>query len=148
MEGWELAQAGLRATAIAPAGHPTRFVRHRLAANGVVTTARLHELSDRSRVAVGGVVTHRQRPATAGGITFMNLEDETGFANVVVSEGCWARYQRVARSATMVVVRGRLERSRDDVVNVIAERIEPVADLLLGGSTVHTPSGMKSRDFR
>jgi hypothetical protein len=134
MEDWELAQADLWATGIAPDGHPTRFVRHRLAAKGVVTTAHLHELPDRSRVSVGGVVTHRQRPATAGGITFMNLEDETGFANVVVSEGCWKRYQQIARSATMVVVRGRLERSREGVVNLIADRMDSVADLVIGGS--------------
>ena len=36
---------------------------------------------------VGGVVTHRQRPATAGGTTFLNLEDETGLINVIVSKG-------------------------------------------------------------
>ena len=41
---------------------------------------------DRTRILVGGLVTHRQRPATAGGITFLNLEDETGMLNVVVSE--------------------------------------------------------------
>ena len=52
-----------------------------------------------SRVLVGGVVTHRQRPATAGGTTFLNLEDETGLVNVIVSVGCWTRYRRVARTA-------------------------------------------------
>jgi DNA polymerase III alpha subunit len=40
-------------------------------------------------VLVGGLVTHRQRPATAGGVTFINLEDETGMLNVIVSEGAW-----------------------------------------------------------
>ena len=43
---------------------------------------------------VGGLVTHRQRPATAGGVTFVNLEDETGMLNVTCSEGLWARYRR------------------------------------------------------
>ena len=45
----------------------------------------------RSRVLVAGIVTHRQRPMTAQGTTFMNLEDETGLMNIVVSKGCWAR---------------------------------------------------------
>ena len=45
------------------------------------------------RVRVAGVVTHRQRPATATGVTFMNLEDETGMINVVVSVGCWHRHR-------------------------------------------------------
>ena len=49
------------------------------------------------RVLVGGIVTHRQRPATAGGITFINLEDETGMLNVTCSPGLWQRFRRVAR---------------------------------------------------
>ena len=89
------------------------------------------------RVVVGGVVTHRQRPATAGGTLFVNLEDETGLVNVVVSKGCWAAHRTVARSAPAMLVRGRLERS-EGVTNVIAERIEPLP----------LPAPTKSRDFR
>jgi error-prone DNA polymerase len=68
------------------------------------------------------VVTHRQRPATAGGVTFLDLEDETGMVNVVCSPGVWARYRRDARSSAALLVRGRLERS-EGVTNVVAERI-------------------------
>jgi DNA polymerase III alpha subunit len=89
------------------------------------------------RVLVAGVVTHRQRPATAGGTIFINLEDETGLVNVVVSKGCWSRHRRVATSAPALIVRGRLERA-EGVTNVIAERMW-VLDL-------QTPA--KSRDFR
>ena len=53
--------------------------------------------ASRSKVLVAGVVTHRQRPMTAQGMTFLNLEDETGLINVVVSKGCWARFRTVAR---------------------------------------------------
>ena len=74
---------------------------------------------------VAGVVTHRQRPATAGGTTFLNLEDETGLVNVVCSQGCWSRYRRVARSAPAMVIRGRLERA-EGVINVVAEKLEPL----------------------
>ena len=81
----------------------------------------------RSRPAAGalvaGVVTHRQRPATAQGTIFVNLEDETGFVNVVVSKGCWARYRRAARSAPALLVRGRVEKE-SGVINVVADRIE------------------------
>jgi hypothetical protein len=34
-------------------------------------------------VLAGSDVTHRQRPATAGGITFMKLEDETALAREI-----------------------------------------------------------------
>ncbi len=68
---------------------------------------------------------------------FVNLEDETGLVNVVVSKGCWARHRRIARSAPALLVRGRLERA-EGVINVIAEKLEP---LPLSAPT-------KSRDFR
>ncbi|RMH87205.1 MAG: error-prone DNA polymerase [Actinomyces sp.] len=133
----EIARADLWATGVAPDGHPTRFLRDELSRQGVVTAADLSRIPAGDKVRVGGVVTHRQRPATAGGTLFMNLEDETGLVNVVVSAGCWRRHRAVARSAPALVVRGRLER-HEGVVNVIAERLEP-----LGVGPAPT-----SRDFR
>jgi error-prone DNA polymerase len=137
MEPREEAVADLWATGVSPEGHPTRFWRDELHRLGVVTAAELRAVADGEKVLVGGVVTHRQRPATAQGITFVNLEDETGFVNVVVSKGCWSRFRRVATGAPALVVRGVLER-QEDVINVRAEHLEP---LLLG-------MGTKSRDFR
>ena len=66
----------------------------------------------------------------------MNLEDETGLVNVVVSRGCWVRYRDVW-SASALVVRGRVE-AVEGVVDVVAERVEPLG--------VHPPA--RSRDFR
>jgi error-prone DNA polymerase len=124
MDDWEEAVADLWATGVAPDGHPTRFLRADLDRRGAATAVELRTLDDGSKVVVAGVVTHRQRPATAAGITFMNLEDETGLINVVVSRGCWQRFRHVAGSAPALLVSGRLERSVDDVVNVVATRIE------------------------
>jgi error-prone DNA polymerase len=132
------AVADLWATGVAPDGHPTIFERGHLAERGVITADQLCEHEHQSKVLVAGVVTHRQRPATAGGTTFINLEDETGLMNVVVSVGCWLRHRTVARTAPALLVRGRLERN-GDVVNVVAERLEP---LPLGATTT------RSRDFR
>ena len=73
-----------------------------------------------------GVVTHRQRPSTASGITFLNLEDETGVMNVVCSMGVWGRYRRIWREEPALVVRGMLERSPEGVVNLLADRAEPL----------------------
>ena len=85
----------------------------------------LWEREPSSKVMVAGVVTHRQRPMTAQGVTFLNLEDETGLINVVVSKGCWARFRKVARSAPAMLIRGRLERS-EGVINVVAEHLAPL----------------------
>jgi error-prone DNA polymerase len=137
MSAPEEARADLWATGVSPEGHPTRFLRDALDDLGVVTATGLAACQDGARVTVGGVVTHRQRPATAGGTMFVNLEDETGLVNVVVSKGCWAHHRRVVRTAAALVVRGRLERV-DDVTNVIAERIEALP----------VRTSLRSRDFR
>jgi error-prone DNA polymerase len=131
------ARADLWATGVSPEGHPTRFVRPLLDDLGVATSVGLAGYDHGSRVTVAGVVTHRQRPATAAGITFLNLEDETGLLNIVVSKGCWAHHRRVVRTAPALLVRGRLERV-DGVTNVLAERIEALP----------IKATVRSRDFR
>jgi error-prone DNA polymerase len=119
----EQAMADVWATGVSPDSYPTQFVRDQLAAAGVLTARGLSTVDDGSRVLVGGVVTHRQRPATASGITFLNLEDETGLVNVICSKAVWARHRRVARESAALVIRGMLERV-DGVTNVVAERID------------------------
>src|SRR5690606_33773479 len=101
--------ADVWALGLSPETHPVRFIRDRLDALGAVPIARLGRIEHGRRVRVGGIVTHRQRPSTAGGITFLNLEDETGMLNVVCSPGLWERYRAVARTSPALVVRGRLE---------------------------------------
>jgi error-prone DNA polymerase len=133
----EEAVADLWATGVSPNGHPTQFVRKELDAIGVLTSVQLWDAEPGTVVHVAGVVTHRQRPQTAQGVTFLNLEDETGLINVVVSKGCWHRFRKVAREAPAMVIRGRLERA-EGVINVVAERLDP---LPMAGKT-------QSRDFR
>jgi error-prone DNA polymerase len=130
--------ADMWATNITPDLYPTALIRPRLAGLGIVTAAGLRALENRTRVTIGGVVTHRQRPATARGVTFLNLEDETGMINVIVEEAVWQRHRRVARESGGLLIRGMLEHTREGVINVVAERIER---LHLG---LHT----RSRDFR
>jgi error-prone DNA polymerase len=138
MSGPELGAADVWATGLSVASYPTEFVRAALDRLGALTAAGLATAEPGRRVLVGGVVTHRQRPATAGGTTFINLEDETGLINVICSLGVWARYRRVARAEPALLVRGLLERA-DGVVNLLADRIQP---LPLG------PLASRSRDFR
>ncbi len=137
MDEWEESVADLWSTGVAPDGHPTRFLREELDGRGVLPAAALRDELDGTTVKVAGVVTHRQRPATASGVTFLNLEDETGLINVVCSIGCWTRFRTVLRSAAALVVRGKLERSPDGVVNVVAHHVAPLP------VAVGTPS----RDF-
>jgi error-prone DNA polymerase len=138
MTGPEQLIADMWATSMTPDVYPTALIRPRLDALGIVTARDLRALANHTRVRVGGVVTHRQRPATARGVTFLNLEDETGMVNVIVDEVVWQRHRRVARESGGLLVRGMLEHTKDGVINVVAERLER---LHLG---LHT----KARDFR
>jgi len=130
--------ADLWATGMSADDHPVRHLRGALDRRGVLAAASLATAEPGRRVEVGGIVTHRQRPATASGMTFLNLEDETGMLNVTCSEGLWVRYRAVALGSAALLVRGRLERSEEGVLNLVADRL---ARLVLA-----VP--VKSRDFR
>jgi error-prone DNA polymerase len=128
----------LWATGISPDDHPIRHIREQLDERGAIRIDLLRNAESGRRIEVGGVVTHRQRPATASGITFMNLEDESGTLNVIAGVGVWTRYRRLAREAPALIVRGILERSPEGVTNLVADRFERL--------TVSAPT--RSRDFR
>ncbi|HEY2206448.1 MAG TPA: error-prone DNA polymerase [Pseudonocardia sp.] len=136
----ELTVADVWATGVSPGSHPVEHLREALDAQGAVRISGLGRVTDGARVRVGGVVTHRQRPATAGGVTFLNLEDETGMLNVVCSPGLWSRYRVVAMGGAGLVVRGRLERTSDTpaVLNLLADRLDRLVLRV----------AVQSRDFR
>jgi error-prone DNA polymerase len=123
MSKTELAAADAWATGISPDTFPTQFLRGQLEQRGAIPAAELPEIAHGRRILVGGAVTHRQRPATAGGITFLGLEDETGLANVVCTPGLWRRYQRIARSSSALLVRGIVENAHG-ALTIHADRLE------------------------
>jgi error-prone DNA polymerase len=137
MSDIELTVADIWATGISPESYPTEFSRRQLADWGVQTATGLFDVEPGTRVLVAGVVTHRQRPATASGVIFINLEDESGLINVICSIGLWSRYRRVARGSPSLIVRGVVERE-GGAISIVADRIARV-DLVAA-----TPS----RDFR
>jgi len=135
---YERLAADLWATGISTDDHPMTHYRSGLDARGVLTSTELRTHETGRRIEVAGLVTHRQRPATASGVTFLNLEDEHGVVNVICSVGLWNRYRRIVRDAPALIVRGILERSPEGVTNVLADAVE---DLRVG--VQH-----QSRDFR
>ena len=122
MSDREISLANLWATGVAPDGHPTVYYRGDLDKLGVLASCELREQTSGDRTMVAGVVTHRQRPATASGTTFLNLEDEHGLINVIVSKGCWQRHKHVALTAVALIVRGRVEIA-EGVINVVADKL-------------------------
>lgn len=137
MDDIETAVADVWATGLSPDSFPTQFVRKWLTSQGALPVSALPSVESGTRVLIGGAVTHRQRPATAGGVTFLNIEDETGMVNVVCTMGLWTRYRKIARNSAALLVRGTVE-TAEGVTSLQADRLEPL-DLRI-------PS--RSRDFR
>jgi len=133
----ELAMADHWATGITLGEHPTAHLRGRLEAAGVVRLAEVQDQPVGTWLKVAGVVTHRQRPGTAAGVTFLSLEDETGQLNVVCTADVWNKYRQAARGASALLVTGRMEK-RDDAVGVKAGHLHPL----------QLPVVLGSRDFR
>jgi error-prone DNA polymerase len=160
--------ADLWATGTSPDSHPIAHVRAHLDATGHTPIADLADVPDRRLVHVAGIVTHRQRPPTAGGVCFLSLEDETGLVNVVCSPTVWAKYQRIGLSHGALRITGSLERSdsadsdrvdsgradseradseradsepRGGAINIVAGRLAPLR-------VAAQPGHLRGRDFR
>ena len=142
----EITLADLWATGVSPERHPVEHLRAQLRRAGVRSVAELATAEAGRRVHVGGLITHRQRPGTAMGVTFLNLEDETGMLNVVCSIGVMKAHRQAARNSVAVVVRGRLERN-EGVTNLIADRVEGI-DVVVPGAGAVLQARASSRDFR
>jgi error-prone DNA polymerase len=132
--------ADLWATGVAHDSHPVQHVRHRLEAWGAISASALATTDDGRRVAIGGLVTHRQRPPTAGGVVFLSIEDETGMVNVICPPRVWQQQRRIALESSALLVEGRLERV-EGATNLLAQRIARLPIGVLSGT-------VKSRDFR
>ena len=117
--------------------HPIEHIRDLLEADGVVPTARLATARNGQMIAVGGLVTHRQQPGTAGGVVFLSLEDETGMANIICPPAVWERHRRLAMEANALVVFGRVERL-DGAASLLAIRLRRLRVI----------AAARSRDFR
>ncbi|MBM7770210.1 error-prone DNA polymerase [Actinokineospora baliensis] len=137
MDTLDQAIADVWATGISPDSFPTQFIRPYLNRIGALPVSGLSSVENGTRILLGGAVTHRQRPQTAGGVTFMNIEDETGMVNVVCSPGLWVRYRRIARTSAALLIRGMVEKS-EGVISLYADHMQ----------TLHMRIEAKSRDFR
>jgi error-prone DNA polymerase len=135
--------ADYRATSLTLRRHPLALLRPRLQALRLSTAGELAQGRHRQLIRTCGIVTCRQRPATASGVTFVTLEDETGVSNIVVWRAVAERYRKELLGATLLTVYGHLERvdtQGSPVLHVIAGRL--VDHSILVGDLV-----IESRDF-
>ncbi|HEY4307343.1 MAG TPA: DNA polymerase III subunit alpha [Gemmatimonadaceae bacterium] len=120
-------------------GHPMEALRERLAAGGATDSRQLAEMPNRRVVTVCGLVTIRQRPATAGGTIFLLLEDEWGYMNIVVPQPLVAPNEEVVKRAPFVIVQGRVEND-GAAISVVGQKFR---ELVVGERLTH-----HARSFR
>ncbi len=125
---WDWQEAGH-----SPRAHLLEPMRGAMRARGWPTAADVSLLADGRPCDYVGLVICRQRPGTAKGVTFLTLEDETGFVNLVVWQAVWDQFKVLARSLNVMGVSGRIQ-AADGVTHLMVEGIwapqlstEPVA---------------------
>jgi len=123
--------ADYETTRLSLKGHPLQYLREGLTAEGVSTCRAVQESTDSRRMKVAGIVTVRQRPGSAKGVVFLTIEDETGIANIVVWPKIMKTFRREVMGARLVRIEGRIQRSPEGVVHVVAARIEDRSGALL-----------------
>ena len=121
MTPWERLLADYGSTKVTLREHPLELMRPGLDAD-VLSSAALDRARHGSRVRVAGMVVARQRPATAKGVTFLLLEDETGTTNLIVPPPVYESCRLTVRAEPLVLGEGKLER-REGVTNVVCERV-------------------------
>ncbi|VVO80529.1 Error-prone DNA polymerase [Pseudomonas fluorescens] len=120
--------------------HPLALLRGELKARRCRSSKELMDVEHGRPVSVAGLVTGRQRPGTASGVTFVTLEDEFGNVNVVVWRDLADRQRQVLVGSQLLKVDGRWEKE-GEVRHLIAGRLSDLSPLLDGIS-------VRSRDFR
>ncbi|MEO5761305.1 MAG: error-prone DNA polymerase [Vicinamibacteria bacterium] len=130
--------------------HPLGTLRDTLQAQGLPDASQVFRMRHGERVRYAGVVICRQRPGTAAGVTFMTLEDETGFVNVVLWTKVFEEFLVIAKTAVLLGVTGKIQcevtedRHRKGLVTKV---VHLVADELWIPDLGSKPISPRSRDF-
>jgi DNA polymerase III alpha subunit len=109
--------------------HPLALLRDKLQRRGVLPTQELWEQPNGKLVRTAGLVITRQRPGSAGGVTFVTMEDETGYVNLIVWNRVAVEQRAALIESRLLEVHGRLQRE-GDVQHVIAQRLTNLSALL------------------
>ena len=117
------------ATSLSLKAHPISFLREKLRMLHILKATDLINIKDGQPVKVAGLVLVRQRPGSAGGICFMTIEDETGFANLVIFESLFEKYRKEILQSRLIMVEGKLQRE-GEVIHVIARSCHDLTRLL------------------
>jgi error-prone DNA polymerase len=140
---WGKLIADYRSTGMTVEKHPLKLLRPRLDPK-LSRSSDLAEIDHGATVEIAGMVTARQRPETANGITFMLLEDEHDSVNLIVPPPVYDRHRTLVRTAPLLRARGRLER-REGTINVLVADLAPLTPSPPPASP--KKSGQRARDL-
>jgi error-prone DNA polymerase len=114
--------------------HPLCLLREKLRQRGVLPMQDLWGQPNGAKVITAGLVITRQRPGSAGGVTFVTMEDETGYVNLIVWNNVAVAQRAALLESRLLEVQGKLQRE-GDVQHVIAQRLTNLS-AMLGDLTV------------
>lgn len=114
--------ADYQMTRLSLKAHPMQFLRAALAAEGVLSCAEANSAPDGRKVRVAGVVLVRQRPGK-GNAVFITIEDETGIVNALLWASNLEKQRRAVMASRLMLIEGKIERSKEDVAHLMAARI-------------------------
>ncbi|MBU3708086.1 MAG: error-prone DNA polymerase [Burkholderiaceae bacterium] len=109
--------------------HPLALLRTHLLKRRLLPANTLATFKHGQIARACGIVTVRQRPATAKGTVFVTLEDETGTVNVIVWPALIERQRRELLQSSLLAVYG-IWQTDNSVNHLIAKRLVDLSDLL------------------
>jgi error-prone DNA polymerase len=109
--------------------HPLALLRERLKKRGIRNSSDVANARNGQFIRTAGLVTCRQRPATASGVIFVTLEDEEGHVNLIVWNDLAERQRRELLASRLLVVHGEVQKE-GRVVHVLARRLEDLSPML------------------
>jgi len=121
--------ADFRGTGMSTGPHPMAFARADLDHEGIVRAVDLPQVPQGQRARVAGIVVVRQRPGTAKGFVFVTVEDETGFANAIVTPACFERYRNTIIAVSALLIEGVVQ-NQDGISSIKADHFEPLSGRL------------------
>lgn len=117
-------------------GHPMQLLRPQFRREGILSCRETDAKRDGAFARTAGIVLVRQRPGNGNAI-FVTLEDETGVTNVVIWARLFERFRREVMGARLMLVEGRLQKSPEGVIHLMAQRIIDRSGDLLALSDTH-----------
>lgn len=119
--------ADFRSIGLTLRAHPLRLLRGLL--KGTYCADDLKKIPTGKHIRVAGLVTCRQRPGTASGVTFVTLEDETGNTNVIVWRDLAVKERRALIASRLMIVHGQLQH-QGPITHLVALHLEDASHLL------------------